>query len=102
MIELPLPWCLSSAESFARGAVGLLGALGAERLCFGSETGELAPLEELARLLLEPGSLQAEIRNALARTDAVLCRARRGPEAPALERRRRALSQPNNILAVEY
>ena len=27
VVELPLPWCLSSAEGFARGAVGLLGAL---------------------------------------------------------------------------
>ena len=29
VFELPLPWALASAESFARGAVGLLGALGA-------------------------------------------------------------------------
>lgn len=28
VIELPLPWCLSSAEGFARGAVGLLVRLG--------------------------------------------------------------------------
>ena len=25
VLELPLPWCLASAEGFARGAVGLLG-----------------------------------------------------------------------------
>ena len=28
VLELPLPWALSSAEGFARGAVGLLGSLG--------------------------------------------------------------------------
>lgn len=28
VIELPLPWALSSAEGFARGAVGLLGGVG--------------------------------------------------------------------------
>ena len=28
VLELPLPWVLSSAEGFARGAVGLLGATG--------------------------------------------------------------------------
>ena len=28
VLELPLPWCLSSAEGFARGGVGLLRAAG--------------------------------------------------------------------------
>ena len=66
VIELPLPWCLSSAEGFARGAVGLLGALGAEHLAFGSETGEVAELESLARALLTADS-QEEIRKLLDR-----------------------------------
>ncbi|MBQ2159041.1 MAG: nucleotidyltransferase family protein, partial [Oscillospiraceae bacterium] len=48
VIELPLPWALSSAEGFARGAVGLLGGLGATHLGFGSETGETAVLQELS------------------------------------------------------
>ena len=90
--ELPLPWCLSSAEGFARGAVGLLNALGAERLCFGSETGELAPLEELARLLQEPDFLEA-VKNPPRRGwDALLCRGaaaggggQTGGEHPAAE-----------------
>ena len=42
VLELPLPWALSSAEGFARGAVGLLGSLGVvTHLSFGSECGEL-------------------------------------------------------------
>lgn len=41
VLELPLPWTLSSAEGFARGAVGLLGATGVvTHLSFGSECGE--------------------------------------------------------------
>jgi len=48
VLELPLPWCLSSAEGFARGAVGLLGGLGAGYISFGSECGETEPLEEIA------------------------------------------------------
>ena len=53
VLELPLPWCLASAERFARGAVGMLGALGVDFLSFGSETGELGPLpdEELAGIM---------------------------------------------------
>ena len=57
VVELPLPWCLSSAEGFARGAVSLLGALGATHLSFGSETGELEALRALAGTLREPDFL---------------------------------------------
>ena len=46
VLELPLPWVLSSAEGFARGAVALLSAAGATHLSFGSEAGETGPLEE--------------------------------------------------------
>ena len=48
VIELPLPWSLSSAEGFARGGVGLLGATGVVgALSFGSESGDLAALEKI-------------------------------------------------------
>ena len=100
--ELPLPWCLSSAEGFARGAVGLLNALGAERLCFGSETGELEPLEELARLLQEPDFLEA-VKNRLAADGTLSFAEARQQEAEARQGESALLlSQPNNILGVEY
>ncbi len=52
VLELPTPWCLSSAEGFATGAVALLEALGCvEVLSFGSEAGALAPLERAARVM---------------------------------------------------
>jgi predicted nucleotidyltransferase len=42
VFELPLPWALASAEGFARGGGGLLGALGVVTdLSFGSEAGEV-------------------------------------------------------------
>ncbi len=40
VVELPLPWALSSAEGFARGAVALLAELGADALSFGCEITE--------------------------------------------------------------
>lgn len=50
VLELPLPYAVSSAEWFARGGVAVLEAAGvATHLCFGSECGCLAPLERLAR-----------------------------------------------------
>ena len=100
VIELPLPWALSSAEGFARGSVGLLGALGATHLSFGSECGELEPLQRVAEALLDPllgedlrAELQAGIPFAAARQRAA---ARRVGALAEL------LQAPNNILAVEY
>ena len=101
VLELPLPWSLSSAEGFARGAVGLLGSLGVvTHLSFGSECGELEPLQRVAEALLDPllgEDLRAELRSgipfAAARQQAV---ARRVGALAEL------LQAPNNILAVEY
>ena len=101
VLELPLPWSLSSAEGFARGAVGLLGSLGVvTHLSFGSECGELEPLQRVAQVLLDPllgEDLRAELRSgipfAAARQQAV---ARRVGALAEL------LQAPNNILAVEY
>lgn len=102
VVELPLPWSLSSAEGFARGAVGLLSALGVTRLSFGSETGETEPLEIIAQMLLDP-NMTEEIKTELAR-DASLSFAT--ARQKALEARLGELSEqiryPNNILGVEY
>lgn len=60
VIELPLPWSLSSAESFARGGVGLLGAAGViDALSFGSESGDLSALEKTAAVLDTPEFAEA-------------------------------------------
>lgn len=102
VVELPLPWSLSSAEGFARGAVSLLGALGATHLSFGSETGELQPLEELAETLLDP-AFTARVK-ALMAEDASLsyAAARERAAEERLGERARLLRGPNDILAVEY
>ena len=45
VIELPVQYCLSSAENFAAGAVWLLNSLGVvEELSFGSECGNIKKL----------------------------------------------------------
>ena len=101
VLELPVTAALSSAEGFARGAVGLLGSLGVvTHLSFGSECGELDPLQRVAEALLDPllgedlrAELQSGIPFAAARQQAV---ARRVGALAEL------LQAPNNILAVEY
>ena len=58
VFELPLPWSLASAEGFARGAVGLLAAIGATTLSFGTESEDLGILDTLARRLIEPQTVE--------------------------------------------
>lgn len=102
VFELPLPWSLASAERFGRGAVGLLGALGADWLSFGAECDDLVILQSLARCLNKPETLTA-IRAMMAQ-DATLSFA--AARQRVLEQLRPGcaalLETPNNILAVEY
>ena len=45
VLELPTVWAVSSAESFARGAVSILNASGiVDALSFGSESGDMEQL----------------------------------------------------------
>ena len=101
VFELPLPWCMASAERFALGAAALLDALGVvTHLSFGSESGDLAALQTLAAAAADENNL-ALIRERMRRgegfaaaREAVL-RRQVGETAALLER-------PNDILAVEY
>ena len=103
VLELPLPWTLSSAEGFARGAVGLLGATGVvTHLSFGSECGETEPLERLAEMLLDPlfvNDIKAELSNDEGISFAA---ARQRAAAKRVGELSCQLETPNNILAVEY
>ncbi|MBQ9413735.1 MAG: nucleotidyltransferase family protein [Clostridia bacterium] len=102
VIELPLPWTLSSAEHFALGGVQILDALSCvDMLSFGSECGSIEPLQKLAALLENErvnarmrGLLDMGISYAEARQKAVLEIA--GEAMAAL------LDFPNNTLAIEY
>lgn len=102
VLELPCAYAASSAEGFAKGAVGIINAMGcADFLTFGSECGDIEALTAAARLLLSD-SVQAAIRENLvkgvsypsARMAAV---AQNGGEALSA-----VLAEPNNLLAVEY
>ena len=52
ILELPTPWACASAETFARGGVGVLAAAGVvDTLSFGSESGDLEGLRRAAACL---------------------------------------------------
>ena len=106
VIELPTVYAISSAENFADGAVKILNSLGVvDYISFGSEIGEISPLNDVASILYrEPKEFQSLI----------LAQLKSGLSYP--KAREIALSQffgnskkysevlnnPNNILAVEY
>jgi len=102
VFELPLPWSLASAESFARGAVGLLAALGATTLSFGTESEDLGILDALAHRLIEPQTVD-RIRAKMAdEPELSFAAARQRVLEELCGEGARALETPNNILAVEY
>ena len=101
VFELPLPWCVASAERFAMGAVGLLDSLGVvTHLAFGSEAGDLAPLTALAMAAVEPDNVE-KIKARLA-GGMSFAAAREMVLHETLGEEARLLQTPNNILAVEY
>ncbi len=105
VIELPVYFATGSAEIFAYGAVSLLNQLGCiDAICFGSECGDLQILKDLAEILsLEPKKYKEALGEHL----------RQGNSFPLARQKAMAdylgsnvadsiLSEPNNILGIEY
>lgn len=102
VVELPLPWAMAAADTFAFGAVSLLQALGCvDRIVFGSESGDTGALLECARMLRAADGSDA-LAEALAsgcsfpraRLEAVRALFPQADTAP--------LFSPNDTLAVAY
>ncbi|MBQ4364919.1 MAG: nucleotidyltransferase family protein [Clostridia bacterium] len=101
VLDLPAPWSLGGAASFARGAVAALADVGCDLLAFGCETDDADLLCRTA-LLLQQESVQAQAAQKM----------KQGATFPAalqqtlLEQNKTAeaavLQTPNNVLAVEY
>lgn len=102
--ELPAVFACSSAEYFARGGTGVLEGFGCiDYLAFGSESGELEPLQKAAEFLdSHRDALHREV-SALMKAGMSYPRARQAA-AEKLDGGLdlSAISEPNNILAVEY
>lgn len=101
VLELPVIYATASAEAFALGGVSTLQNTGVvDTLLFGCEANDIAPLQEIASILVdEPEEyrqiLHSELQQgksfATARASALV-----HPEYESI------ISTPNNILAVEY
>lgn len=101
VLELPLPWAVASAEGFARGAVEILKATGVvDILSFGSESGDLEGLTQVARVLDSPeypNALHTELNKGRS-----FAEARQRAALGLLGKPARLLRGPNDTLGVEY
>ena len=103
VVELPFAFASSSAEYFASYAVSLLNATGiADKLFFGSEYGQIDLLEKTARLLAFESPEYSELLKATLSSGLSYPRARAETIAALLPEAAEILSEPNNILGIEY
>lgn len=97
VLELPYPYCSSSAEYFARGAVALISELGGiDVLAFGSENGDISELSRAAEVIRSEEYLSAireNGKNGHIKSAEEIFRSLSGDGFP---------TTPNDILAVEY
>lgn len=69
VIELPAVYAMSSAEYFASGAIKILDSIGiVNKLSFGSEAGDIQPLDTIAGVLVsEPDEYKTLLKNCLSK-----------------------------------
>ena len=101
VLDLPVPWAMGSAESFARGSISLLSHFNIDILSFGSETeneellhfcAKISEYEDVGELLKKYVSQGDNYPAALTKAVAELFG----------DKRAEAISSPNSTLAVEY
>lgn len=106
VIELPTIYSISSAENFAFGAIKILNELKiVKSVSFGTETGDMAALNNIANLLVqEPKKYQYILQDEL-KMGVSFPKAREIAVLKVFNDNRRygnIMSSPNNILAIEY
>ncbi len=112
VIELPHPYAMSGAETFASGAVKILHSLGVvDCISFGSEHGEISSLEHIADILVnEPEKYKTELKAqldtglsyAVCRQNALKKYLETASPQKFDPRISELLETSNNILGIEY
>lgn len=102
VIELPVVYALSCAEKFASGAVYILDKIGVDYICFGAECSNLNTLDKLADILLnETDEFKQKLKEFM-KNGSSYQKARDKALKQVHNISAKALSLPNNALAVEY
>lgn len=103
VIELPVNYAVSSAESFAAGALKVLDYIKADSIAFGSESGDIERLSKLAYILCDnEDMLYKEISKCTANGISYAAARQKAVEKLTDKDTAAMLTSSNNILAVEY
>ncbi len=105
VLELPVRFATGTAETFAYGAVSLLDSLGCvDAICFGSECGDITALDHIAYIFCnEPREYKDALGKYLKQGDAFpLARQKAVSNYLGSDTADSILSEPNNILGIEY
>ena len=103
VIELPVNYAVSSAESFAAGALKVLDYVKADSIAFGSESGDIERLSKLAHILCDnEDTLYKEISKYTANGISYAAARQKVVEKLTDKDTAAMLTSSNNILAVEY
>ena len=101
VIDLPTPWAMASAETFARGSVGLLESFGIDALSFGCESDDENLLRACASKLSDEDTGRL-IRQYTAEGSPYPLAVSKALTEALGERAGEIISSPNNTLAIEY
>ena len=103
VVELPVNYAVSSAESFAAGALKVLNYIKADSIAFGSESGDIERLSKLAHVLCDnEDTLYKEISKYTANGISYAAARQKVVEKLTDKDTAAMLTSSNNILAVEY
>ena len=103
VVELPVNYAVSSAESFAAGALKVLDYIKADSIAFGSESGNIERLSKLAHILCDnEDTLYKEISKYTANGISYAAARQKVVEKLTDKDTAAMLTSSNNILAVEY
>ena len=103
VVELPVNYAVSSAESFAVGALKVLDYVKADSIAFGSESGDIERLSKLAHILCDnEDTLYKEISKYTANGISYAAARQKVVEKLTDKDTAAMLTSSNNILAVEY
>lgn len=101
VIDLPTPWSCNSAESFARGSVGLLMNFGIDVLSFGCESDDRDLLIKCANSA-ENADIALIVKGEIAKGATYPAAMQTAMSRLYGENYAKAVASPNNTLAIEY
>ena len=101
VLEIPSPYALSSAEGFARAGVHILEGIGVcDHISFGSESGDIAALEDAAKAIASHGA--TAVMKEWLKEGLPYAAAQQKAADTVLGKDSDILRSPNNLLGIEY